>query len=115
MKISSHRIPIQTLYFKTCLPTRQNGVGNRDKVYCEHRTALYRIFRAVEKEESFVFNFIRSARMAESLFSLGIWSYLPDSIINLSLPLRSFPFRVFKTTARTMYNQCYATLNQSRS
>ena len=31
MKIFWHRIPIQTLLFQTCLPTRQNGVENRDK------------------------------------------------------------------------------------
>ena len=26
-------IPIQTLYFRTTLPTRQDGVENRDKAY----------------------------------------------------------------------------------
>ena len=26
-------IPIQTLLFQACLPTRQNGVENRDKAY----------------------------------------------------------------------------------
>ena len=25
---------IQTLLFQACLPTRQNGVENRDKAYC---------------------------------------------------------------------------------
>ena len=33
MKIIWHRIPIQTLLFQACLPTRQNGVENRDKAY----------------------------------------------------------------------------------
>ena len=33
MKIISHRISIQTLLFQACLPTRQNGVENRDKAY----------------------------------------------------------------------------------
>ena len=33
MKIIWHRISIQTLLFQTCLPTRQNGVENRDKAY----------------------------------------------------------------------------------
>ena len=28
-----HRISIQTLLFQACLPTRQNGVENRDKAY----------------------------------------------------------------------------------
>ena len=27
------RISIQTLLFQACLPTRQNGVENRDKAY----------------------------------------------------------------------------------
>ena len=26
-------LEITECYFKTCLPTRQNGVGNRDKTY----------------------------------------------------------------------------------
>ena len=38
MKIIWHRISIQTLLFQACLPTRQNGVENRDKAYCQ---ALY--------------------------------------------------------------------------
>ena len=33
MKIIWHRISIQTLLFFACLPTRQNGVENRDKAY----------------------------------------------------------------------------------
>ena len=33
IKIIQHRISIQTLLFQACLPTRQNGVENRDKVY----------------------------------------------------------------------------------
>ena len=33
MKIIWHRISIQTLLFQACLPTRQNGVENRDKAY----------------------------------------------------------------------------------
>ena len=33
MKIIWHRISIQTLFFQACLPTRQNGVENRDKAY----------------------------------------------------------------------------------
>ena len=33
MKIIQHRIFIQTLLFQVCLPTRQNGVENRDKAY----------------------------------------------------------------------------------
>ena len=32
MKINWHRISIETLYFKTCLPTRQDGFQNRDEV-----------------------------------------------------------------------------------
>ena len=36
-KIIWHRISIQTLLFQACLPTRQNGVENRDKAYCEYR------------------------------------------------------------------------------
>ena len=32
MKIIWHQISIQTL-FQACLPTRQNGVENRDKAY----------------------------------------------------------------------------------
>ena len=34
MKIICHRISIQTLLFHACLPTRQNGVENRDNAYC---------------------------------------------------------------------------------
>ena len=33
MKITWHRISIQTLLFQACLPTRQNGIENRDKAY----------------------------------------------------------------------------------
>ena len=33
MKIIWHRISMQTLYFKTRLPTRQDGFQNHDKVY----------------------------------------------------------------------------------
>ena len=33
MKVIGHRISIQTLLFQTCLPTRQNGIENRDKAY----------------------------------------------------------------------------------
>ena len=33
MKIIWDRIFIQTLLFQACLPTRQNGVENRDKAY----------------------------------------------------------------------------------
>ena len=33
MKIIWHRISTQTLLFQACLPTRQNGVENRDKAY----------------------------------------------------------------------------------
>ena len=33
MKITGHRISIQTLLFQACLPTRQNGVETRDKAY----------------------------------------------------------------------------------
>ena len=33
MKIIWHRISIQTLLVQACLPTRQNGVKNRDKAY----------------------------------------------------------------------------------
>ena len=33
MKIIWHRISIETLLFQACLPTRQNGVENRDKAY----------------------------------------------------------------------------------
>ena len=33
MKIIWHRIFIQTQLFQACLPTRQNGVENRDKAY----------------------------------------------------------------------------------
>ena len=32
----SYRIPIQTLKFLTALPTRQDGVENRDKAYTVH-------------------------------------------------------------------------------
>ena len=43
MKIIWHRIPIQTLLFQACLPTRQNGVENRDKAYCfEHFVLVIR-------------------------------------------------------------------------
>ena len=34
MKIIWRRISKQTLLFQACLPTRQNGVENRDKAYC---------------------------------------------------------------------------------
>ena len=33
MKIIWHRISKQILLFQACLPTRQNGVENRDKAY----------------------------------------------------------------------------------
>ena len=33
MKIIWRRISIQTLLFQACLPTRQNGVENRDTAY----------------------------------------------------------------------------------
>ena len=36
MKIIWHQISIQTLLFQACLPTRQNGVTNRDKAYSRH-------------------------------------------------------------------------------
>ena len=36
MKIIWHRISIRKLYFKTRLPTRQDGFQNRDKVYRAH-------------------------------------------------------------------------------
>ena len=32
-KVICHRIPIQALQFLTALPTRQDGAGNRYKVY----------------------------------------------------------------------------------
>ena len=35
MKVIWHRISIQTLLFQACLPTRQNGVENRDKAYLD--------------------------------------------------------------------------------
>ena len=35
MKIIWHRISIQTPLFQACLPTRQNGVENRDKAYAQ--------------------------------------------------------------------------------
>ena len=38
MKIIWHRISIQTLLFQACLPTRQNGVENRDKAYCTQQS-----------------------------------------------------------------------------
>ena len=38
MKIIWQRISIQTLLFRACLPTRQNGVENRDKAYYTHTT-----------------------------------------------------------------------------
>ena len=34
MKVIWYRISIQTLLFQACLPTRQNGVENRDKAHC---------------------------------------------------------------------------------
>ena len=37
-KIICHRIPIQTLEFLTALPTRQDGVENRDKAYCSSKS-----------------------------------------------------------------------------
>ena len=37
MKIIWHWISIQTLLFQACLPTRQNGVENRDKAYLSPR------------------------------------------------------------------------------
>ena len=40
MKIIWHRISIQTLLFQACLPTRQNGVENRDKAYLRHCVTL---------------------------------------------------------------------------
>ena len=33
LKIIWHPISVQTLLFRACLPTRQNGVENRDKAY----------------------------------------------------------------------------------
>ena len=49
MKNIWHRIFIQTLYLKTCLPTRQDGFQNSDKVYfvdeilkCDHSNESYR-------------------------------------------------------------------------
>ena len=41
MKIIWHRISIQTLLFQACLPTRQNGVENRDKAYYVFAVALF--------------------------------------------------------------------------
>ena len=40
MKIFSHRISIQTLFFPACLPTRQNGVENRDKAYSHEALSI---------------------------------------------------------------------------
>ena len=37
MKIIWHQISTQTLLFQACLPTRQNGVENRDKAYCNNQ------------------------------------------------------------------------------
>ena len=53
MKNICHRIFIQTLLFQACLPTRQNGVENRDKAYsfeeeasCRNRIVSFR-FRSM--------------------------------------------------------------------
>ena len=35
IKLFDIRFPYKHCYFKTCLPTRQNGVENRDKAYSE--------------------------------------------------------------------------------
>ena len=40
-KIIRHRILIQTLQFYACLPTRQDGVENRDKAYLHKCNTLY--------------------------------------------------------------------------
>ena len=42
LKIIWHRISIQTLFFQTCLPTRQNGVENRDKAHSYWELVLMR-------------------------------------------------------------------------
>ena len=41
MQIIWHRISIQTLLFQACLPTRQNGVWNRDNAY--YKTEVSRL------------------------------------------------------------------------
>ena len=38
------QISIQTLLFRACLPTRQNGVENRDKAYLTKMFACYVLF-----------------------------------------------------------------------
>ena len=52
-KIIWHRISIQTLLFQACLPTRQNGVENRDKAYCEYRLSKD-CFRWSQRKKSLV-------------------------------------------------------------
>ena len=41
MKIIWYRSSIQTLWFQACLPTRQNGVKNRDQAYCPPRSHFW--------------------------------------------------------------------------
>ena len=38
-KVQNFRISIQTLLFQACLPTRRNGVENRDKTYYNKNNA----------------------------------------------------------------------------
>ena len=40
-EIIRHQILIQTLQFLTRLPTRQDGIKNRDKVYCPSRNSKF--------------------------------------------------------------------------
>ena len=47
-----------------------------------------RIFRAVEKEVNQSSSISFNLQEGQSLFSVGIWSHLPDSIINLRLSMR---------------------------
>ena len=53
MKIIWHRISIQTLLFQACLPTRQNGVENRDKAYFREQMDVTKKIQSGTWEEEY--------------------------------------------------------------
>ena len=85
MNIIWHRISIQTLLFQACLPTRQNGVENRDKAYyLIAKMSLY--FRL--SNESWLRDYLTvKLRFLHSFLLIG---YLPFASLDRERPKDDF-------------------------
>ena len=70
LKIIWHRISVQTLLLQTCLPTRQNGVENRDKAYCNRRKQRQRPIRIRSKTMQMVSTAGKCVRANHNCFSV---------------------------------------------